>query len=202
MILFIEGPRHSGKTFLINQFLESQNDPRLEYYKFYFANHVRDLGLASLDQTPALHYFSLGNIMTIMEMNLREEYKDKVWIFDRAIISAYTWAIMRGRLPKDRSQTEFMNLISSELYKNSKTLLVTVDGQTGDSKRSKDLWDGAHSTDSEQSLMTEFLDLGLKKIADSKRGNSMSLVVNRFDEGSVNAFKMECCNLLGIKPNK
>jgi hypothetical protein len=29
------------------------------------------LGLGSLDATPSLHYFSLGNIMTIMEMNLR-----------------------------------------------------------------------------------------------------------------------------------
>ena len=88
MILFIEGPRHSGKTYLINNFLSVCNDPRIEYYKFYFANHIKMLDLVKLDDSAALHYFSLGNIMTIMEMNLRPEYRDKIWIFDRAILSA------------------------------------------------------------------------------------------------------------------
>ena len=87
MILFIEGPRHSGKTYLINNFLSVCNDPRIEYYKFYFANHIKMLDLVKLDDSAALHYFSLGNIMTIMEMNLRPEYRDKIWIFDRAIFS-------------------------------------------------------------------------------------------------------------------
>jgi predicted AAA+ superfamily ATPase len=90
MILFVEGARHCGKTFLINKFIENCNDPRLEYYKFYFADHIKTLDLVELDSDPSLHYFSLGNIMTIMEMNLRPEYRDKIWIFDRAIISAYT----------------------------------------------------------------------------------------------------------------
>ena len=67
MILFIEGPRHSGKTYLINNFLSVCNDPRIEYYKFYFANHIKMLDLVKLDDSAALHYFSLGNIMTIME---------------------------------------------------------------------------------------------------------------------------------------
>lgn len=202
MILFIEGARHSGKTFLINQFLEKYNDPRIEYYKFYFANHVKMLDLVELDATPALHYFSLGNIMTIMEMNLRPEGKDKIWVFDRAIISAYTWAILRKRLGRSQAELEFLKLISSDLYKNSKTLVVSVAGQTGDSHRIKDTWDGKHSTSEEQQLMASLIEAGLKNLADSDKNNGLSFVFNQFDEASVNSFNQECCKLLGLEPNK
>ena len=120
MILFIEGPRHSGKTYLIERFLEQNTDPRVEYYKFYFANHLKTLELQWQEDQPGLHYFSLGNIMTIMEMNLRPEYKDKIWIFDRAIISAYTWAILRNRLDIPRAKAEYLRLLDSELFTNCK----------------------------------------------------------------------------------
>lgn len=202
MILFVEGARHSGKTFLINQFLEKYDDPRIEYYKFYFANHVKMLDLVELDATPALHYFSLGNIMTIMEMNLRPEYKDKIWIFDRAIISAYTWAILRKRLGRSQAELEFLKLINSDLYRNSKTLVVSVAGQTGDSSRIKDTWDGKHSTTEEQLLMASLIESGLKNLADTDKNNGLSFVFNQFDEASVNSFNRECCKLLGLEPNK
>jgi len=202
MILFVEGARHSGKTFLINQFLEKYDDSRIEYYKFYFANHVKMLDLVELDATPALHYFSLGNIMTIMEMNLRPEYKDKIWIFDRAIISAYTWAILRKRLGRSQAELEFLKLINSDLYKNSKTLVVSVAGQTGDSSRIKDTWDGKHSTTEEQLLMASLIESGLKNLADTDKNNGLSFVFNQFDEASVNSFNQECCKLLGLEPNK
>lgn len=202
MILFVEGARHSGKTFLINQFLEKYDDPRIEYYKFYFANHVKMLDLVELDATPALHYFSLGNIMTIMEMNLRPEYKDKIWIFDRAIISAYTWAILRKRLGRSQAELEFLKLINSDLYKNSKTLVVSVAGQTGDSSRIKDTWDGKHSTLEEQQLMASLIESGLKNLADTDKNNGLSFVFNQFNQDSVDSFNRECCKLLGLEPNK
>ena len=202
MILFVEGARHSGKTFLINQFLEKYDDPRIEYYKFYFANHVKMLDLVELDATPALHYFSLGNIMTIMEMNLRPEYKDKIWIFDRAIISAYTWAILRKRLGRSQAELEFLKLINSDLYRNSKTLVVSVAGQTGDSSRIKDTWDGKHSTPEEQLLMASLIESGLKNLADTDKNNGLSFVFNQLDDASVNSFNRECCKLLGLEPNK
>lgn len=202
MILFVEGARHSGKTFLINQFIEQQNDPRIEYYKFYFANHVKSLDLVSLDATPALHYFSLGNIMTIMEMNLRPEYQDKIWIFDRAIISAYTWAILRKRLGRDQAELEFLKLVSSDLYRNSKTLVVSVGGQTGDSTRVKDTWDAMHSTIEEQQLMAKLIESGLKDLSNREKNNGLSFVFNDFNQSSVDSFNSECRRLLGIEPDK
>jgi hypothetical protein len=202
MILFIHGPRHSGKTLLINEFLKSCNDPRVEYYKFYFANHIKNLGLQSLDSDKALHYFSLGNIMTILEMNQRKEYKDKIWLFDRALISAYTWAILRGRLSEEESQNEFKNLIGSELFSNCKTLVIGATGQTGDSSRIKDIWDGFHSTAQEQSMMAGLIKTSVKDLSDPMRKNECRFMFNQFDDQSVKEFNRSCYELLDIEPNK
>jgi hypothetical protein len=202
MILFVEGPRHCGKTFLINQFIDITNDPRIEYYKFYFADHIKTLDLVGLDGDSSLHYFSLGNIMTIMEMNLRPEYSDKIWIFDRAIISAYTWAILRNRLSRDKAETEFLKLLNTTLYSNSKTLVVGVAGQTGDTNRVKDTWDGVHSTIEEQQLMTQLLEIGRPNLLNPDKNNNLSIVFNNFDESSIIEFNHECRALLGIEPNK
>jgi hypothetical protein len=202
MILFVEGPRGCGKTYLIDQFLEECKDPRLEYYKFYFANHVKWLGLAENDSDPSLHYFSLGNIMTILEMNQRPEYKDKIWIFDRALISAYTWAVLRKRLDLEAASVEYMKVLESELFTNCKTLYVTVDRQTGDSTRVKDTWDGAHSTFQETDCLSHFFGLGFDLIGSRERANDGTIIRNNFDQKSVDLFKSSCYQLLGIKPNK
>lgn len=202
MILFIEGPRGCGKTFLINKFLEECRDPRLEYYKFYFANHIKRLGLAERDSDPSLHYFSLGNIMTILEMNQRPEYKDKIWLFDRALISAYTWAVLRKRLELEAAGTEYMQVLESDLFKNCKTVYVTVDRQTADTTRVKDIWDGAHSTVEETDHLSHFFNLGFDLIGSSSRSNNGAIIRNRFDQASVDLFKATCYGLLGIEPNK
>lgn len=199
MILFVEGPRHSGKTFLIKQFIEQANDDRLEYYKFYFANHIKTLGLTEKDASPEMHYFSLGNIMTIMEMNGREEYRDKIWVFDRAIISAYTWAILRGRLSKIDACTEYQKLLcQSSLYQNCKTLVVSVEGQTDDSQRSKDIWDGVHSTEDELALMNSLIGIGRSELNYRGLGNEIQFVNNRFDQNSITDFNAVASELIGL----
>ena len=188
MIIFIEGPRGSGKTFLINQFFQTCTNPNVKYYKFYFADHVKTLGLNTKDNTSDLHYFSLGNIMTILEMNLLPENKDKVWIFDRAIISAYTWAILRNRLTSGYAQSEYLALLKSDLFKNCKTVLVKVSTDTNDSNREKDLWDGAHSTNEELEQMIQLINIGWSQLTDGVIGNDIASVVNRFDEFSIAKF--------------
>jgi len=202
MILFIEGPRGCGKTYLINEFLKECGDPRLEYYKFYFANHVKMIGLANLDSDPSLHYFSLGNIMTILEMNQRPEYNDKIWIFDRALISAYAWAVLRKRMSLEDAGSEYMKILESDLFRNCKTLYVTVDRQTGDSTRVKDTWDGAHSTVQETDHLSHFFSLGFDLICSSNLANGGTIIRNNFDQESVDIFKASCYQLLGIEPNK
>lgn len=204
MILSIEGPRACGKTYLIENFIKSVNDPRIEYYKFYFADHIKTLGLQNLDNTPALHYFSLGNIMTIMEMNLRPEYQGKIWIFDRSIISAYAWAILRHRLTQVRAREEYKVLLNSDLYRNCKTIVINVNRQTNDN-RGKDIFDGAHSTEEEAHQLKQFIEVGRTLLDYRPWNNELSFITNtfnettqRFNDDSTVAFTAECYRILGI----
>lgn len=208
MILFVEGPRACGKTYLINDFLKEVNPepidnekyplepvfkPAVDYYKFYFADHIKTLGLESLDNTPALHYFSLGNIMTILEMNQYDEYSDKIWVFDRAIISAYVWSVLRGRLTPVRARKEYEILVNSDLYSNCKTIMITteVDRSNEDKAREKDFFDGTHSTEEELHQFGHFLDFGKAQLSDSSKNNALSIIVNRFDQASTDQFIRE-----------
>ena len=140
--------------------------------------------------------------MTILEMNQRPEYKDKIWLFDRALISAYTWAVLRKRLGLEAAGTEYMQVLESDLFKNGKTVYVTVDRQTADTTRVKDIWDGAHSTVEETDHLSHFFNLGFDLIGSSSRSNNGAIIQNRFDQASVDLFKATCYGLLGIEPNK
>lgn len=196
MIIYVEGPRHSGKTYLINEFIKTCKNPNVEYYKFYFGNHIRALGLDQTESSEILHYFSLGNIMTIMEMNLQMQYSNKIWIFDRAIISAYVWAELRSRLNSETATSEYLKLIQSDLFKNSKTILIKVNNQTDDSQRKKDYWDGLHSTIEELQLMDLYITIGDSSLNDTSIGNETFTMINNFDEQSIHQFNSICNYIL------
>jgi hypothetical protein len=196
MILFIEGPRHSGKTFLISEFINWAADPRIEYYKFYFANHVKNLELEHLNRTHALHYYSIGNIMTIMEMNADPRNREKIWVFDRAIISAYTWAVLMGRLTKPDALTEYKKLMAYGLYQNCQTLIINVDGQTEPASRQKDIWDSTRSTQEEFRHMTEFVDAGMPWLRNEDKSNRLIQITNDFTRRSVVQFREACSTLI------
>ena len=206
MILFVEGPRACGKTYLIDNFImrNRTNPPKvieppvIEYYKFYFADHIKTLGLVERESDPILHYFSLGNIMTIMEMNLRPEYKNKVWVFDRAIISAYAWAVLRNRLTIDQAKAEYLALLRSDLFHNCSTIMVTVDHQTSDSNRKKDTFDGAHSTFEELEKLSYFISIGVKELSSIESNNRLDFVPNYFDQESSDHFTNTCFRLLNL----
>jgi hypothetical protein len=100
MILVIEGARHSGKTFLIEKFFEQNKNPKVHYYKFQFAKYIDDLGMRDQETGPGVHYFSIANVLTILELN-QSLLKDKIVIFDRSIFSAYTWSILRKRMEEN-----------------------------------------------------------------------------------------------------
>jgi hypothetical protein len=96
MIIFCEGPRHSGKTHLIDEFFKQNSNPNVIYYKFKFAKYIDDFGMRDQESGAGVHYFSIGNILTILELN-KTLLKDKIVVFDRCIYSAYVWSIYRNR---------------------------------------------------------------------------------------------------------
>lgn len=202
MILFVEGTRACGKTHLTKKFIESIKleypDADIEYYKFYFADHVKTLDLHRTEGTPAMHYFSLGNIMTILEMNKLN--KRKVWVFDRAIVSAYVWAVLQNRLTLVWAKREYEALLKSDLFVNCKTLFVIsgTDRSESDKLRNKDKFGGIHKTDEEFEMFSTFLQYGNLQLDEKSRGNEFEIVTNNYDEDSIATFILAGKKLLCI----
>jgi hypothetical protein len=131
-------------------------------------------------------------------MNQREAYRDKIWIFDRAIISAYAWAILRGRLSHIKAYSEIRRVFGLDLYQNCKTIFVSADGNTLDSTRQKDHWDGAVKTGDETHLMLDLIQSNIYDIADINKGNGFYSIKNEFDQVAINHFIESCNSALGL----
>ena len=188
MIIFIEGTRHSGKTYLLSKLIERHGEELgLFYYKFYLADEYSALVKEWDKSDKGIHYFSMGNIMTILD--LHKKFPEKIFIFDRAHITATAWATIWNRLTPNEAEAELAGLVSRPGYEDCKIVFInTNDKFKQDSDRKKDLWDGLVSSTSEFELMHSLLDSAPKKIYDAELGNSISYFNNNFNEESVDLF--------------
>jgi len=188
MIIFIEGTRHSGKTYLLTKLIERHgNELGLFYYKFYLADEYSSIVKDWKKSDKGIHYFSMGNIMTILD--LHKHFPDKVFIFDRAHITAAAWALMWDRISPQQAQQELAGLISRPGYTSCKTVFIQAnDLHKQDKSREKDLWDGLVSSNQELSTMTRLIDSAPWKIKDSDLNNSFDTFMNDFNDESVDDF--------------
>jgi hypothetical protein len=187
MIIFCEGPRHSGKTHLIDAFLAQNENPDIIYYKFKFAKYIEDFDIQSHETGPGVHYFSIGNILTILELN-KTLFKDKIILFDRCIYSAYVWSIYRNRMDRTLLLNEFEKILNSELYEDCALLHLTRGELVTAEKRNKDYFGNFEDYAKEKQLFDEIIGTFHTQASDSARGNSYITYTNNFDEPSVDDF--------------
>jgi hypothetical protein len=183
MILMIEGARHSGKTFLIDKFFEQNTNPDVHYYKFQFAKYIDDLEMRDHETGPGVHYFSIANVLTILELN-KTLLKDKILVFDRCIFSAYVWSIYRERMGQFRLLEEFRRILISDLYQDVKLLYVERDENIEIIKREKDYFGNFENSDRERELFERIFSEFNPRITNSARNNEFSRMTNHFDEAS------------------
>lgn len=187
MIILIEGHRHSGKTFLMEKFFEENKDPKIHYYKFQFAKYIESLGLRDQEDGPGVHYFSIANVLTILELN-QSILKDQVIVFDRCIFSAYVWSIYRERMDKDRLTNEFRKILNSELWQNCKILYVSRPTEITTEVREKDYFENFENLESEKNLFDKLFSEFIEVITDDKLNNSLIRFKNNFDQLSEERF--------------
>lgn len=197
MIVFIEGPRHSGKTHLLEEFFKQNQDPNVIYYKFKFAKYIDAFGMRDQESGPGVHYFSISNILTILELN-QTLFKDKVIVFDRAIFSAYVWSIYRDRMDRERLMEEFSKILSSELYQNCCLLYVTRGVEISPDKREKDYFGNFEDYSAEKNLFDLVINTNLNQVVNLEKKNLYSFFENGFDEASVTGFREMMLDLVGI----
>lgn len=195
MIIMIEGARHNGKTFLIDKFFEQNQNTNVHYYKFQFAKHIDDLGMRDQETGPGVHYFSIANILTILELN-QTLLKDHILVFDRCIFSAYVWSIYRERMNQFRLLTEFQKILISELYQNSKILYVDRSSNIEIEKREKDYFGNFENADREKELFERIFSEFKNEITDSSRNNEFKRMTNYFDGTSSTLFNEMLTDLI------
>ena len=195
MIIMIEGHRHSGKTYLIDKFFEQNTNPKVHYYKFQFAKHIEDLGIRDQETGPGVHYFSIANVLTILELN-ETLLKDHILVFDRCIFSAYVWSIYRERMGIFRLLREFKKILDSQLYQNSKLLYVERSGDIEIVKREKDSFGNFENSNHEKELFERVFSEFENQISDSSRNNEFSRMTNYFDGTSSTLFNEMLTDLI------
>ena len=187
MIIFIEGPRHTGKTHLMEEFFKQNQNPNVLYYKFAFAKYIEELGMRDQETGPGVHYFSIANVLTILELN-KEILKDKVIVFDRSIFSAYVWSIYRERMDKQRLLNEFEKVLDSDLYQNCALVYLTRKEMETPEKRDKDYFGNFENYDAEKKVFEEVLEMASQYTSDSSKRNFNIMYLNNFDTKSVALF--------------
>lgn len=187
MIVFVEGPRHSGKTFLLNKFFEQNTDPRVEYYKWYLVDWIKQLKLIDREIHSDVHYLSLGNILTILDQ--MKDRNDKIVVFDRALVTAYVWAQLRGRLTPPQCEEEIKQVLAAESYRNCRTVFVDPNPMVVENNmRVKDMWDKVVDFKEEYDLMDRVMLENRKTLDDATKNNRFVRFHNEFDENSVQIF--------------
>lgn len=198
-LILIEGHRHSGKTYLIEQFIEQNKDPRVHYYKFQFAKYIDELGMRDQEAGAGVHYFSIANVLTILELN-QSLMSDKILIFDRCIFSAYVWSIYRERMDVYRLLDEFKKILSSPLYQNVKLVYVNRNDEIEVDKREKDYFGNFENADREKELFERIFSEFMPQITDLSRSNEFQRITNHFDESSSTQFNQLLTDLINSTP--
>lgn len=195
MILIIEGHRHAGKSFLIEKFFEQNENPNVHYYKFQFAKYIEALKMKDQETGPGVHYFSIANVLTILELN-QTLLKNHILVFDRCIFSAYVWSIYRERMGPLRLLDEFKKILMSDLYQNSKVLYVEREDGIEVTRREKDYFGNFENADSEKELFERIFSEFKPQIVDESKNNGFDRMVNRFDEASIAEFNKRLNSLI------
>jgi thymidylate kinase len=194
MIVLCEGPRGAGKSHLVDNFFAQNEDDRFVYYKWNFAAWVESLNIK--EDNKAVHYFSLANILTILEMG-NTTFKDKILILDRSIFSAYVWAIYRKRLLKFDLIKEFNKILSSPIYTSCNLVYVNRDESVTEHNRGKkDIFDKYENYRLEKQQFDELFAIFNCEINRQERENSTVIFNNRFDIKSQSEFNKLLNNLV------
>jgi thymidylate kinase len=166
------------------------------YYKFKFAKYIDELGMRDQEDGPGVHYFSISNILTILELN-RTLFKDKVIVFDRSIYSAYVWSIYRRRMKKDRLMREFRKVLESDLYQDCVLFYLTRGVDIKEEKREKDYFGNFEDYEAEKKTFDEVIGSNADVVTSIKKKNLTCFFENGFNEESETAFNQkiyDCIN--------
>lgn len=176
MVTIIEGPRNTGKTFLLSK-------TNRNVYKFPFASYItesyskqsHDIPFNEMNKYPPIHYFSVGSDLAILELDKQNILSD-VYV-DRNFLSSLVFGIQSGRITYDTALIEGQYIKSK--YDNYKIIYVNRELEIEDN-RNKDDYD-IYKYDETHALYHALIyDLGID--------DKVEYFTNHFDDESIKTF--------------
>tara|TARA_Y100001963_G_C6605052_1_gene364365 strand:- start:22 stop:570 length:549 start_codon:yes stop_codon:yes gene_type:complete len=181
MITMIEGPRNTGKTYLLEQ--SGKKVYKFPYAKWY---DILDLGLDKL----AANAFGMGRL--ILHDLDNNGYLGNI-ITDRSIISPLAWGVIEGRVTRQKSQELLMQMLENGII-NVDNNIIYVTGENESSRDRNDHWDSSDY---------EIEDEMYYHIMETLEYYGMNVIrfENKFDKLSTVAFKkvLEKCTQTQVK---
>lgn len=168
MVTIFEGPRNSGKTFLVDKYSKLKGIP---VFKFDFTDWFNLLKLP--DNQERTHDFALGKEIMLHQLNRDGFLGD--FILDRGILTVLAWGVLSNRISKNKALDQLSLIDKEGLFKNCRIIYVTGINP-GTRKRNKDNWDFRDGQNEEKELM-DFL----VQILENYYGVSVERIENTFD---------------------
>lgn len=169
-LLIVEGPRKSGKSYLISK----QN--ALPVFKFDFNSNFThwDFDKNGTD----IHWFGLGKEIMLHELDISGKLPKM--LIDRGILTNSVWGVFQKRVSIEHAKADLLKFHERGLFEHTEILLV--DGVYKEI-REKDIWDkDDNRRDEEYSLFQSF------SLFLSNLGVTVNTFHNNFNEESINQF--------------
>ena len=127
-LLLVEGPRKSGKSYLISK------QDTLPVYKFPFNENFSEWGFDK--NGTSIHWFGLGKEIMLHELDVAG-FIPKMLV-DRGILTNSVWGVFQKRISKEQAKSDLIKFYNRGLFEH--TEIILVEGLFNE-VRKKDIWD-------------------------------------------------------------
>ncbi len=176
-LLIVEGPRKSGKSYLISQ------QDSLPVFKF---NFNENFAYWNFDKNGKdVHWFGLGKEVMLHELN-NAGFIPKM-IVDRGILTNSVWGVFQKRITEEQAKKDLVNFYKRGLFNGVSILLIEGNYKKD---RVKDIWDQDDATQDEERRLFSSFSLLLRDL-----GVEVNVFHNNMDLDSVIRFKTKISEL-------
>jgi hypothetical protein len=176
-LLIVEGPRKSGKSYLISQ------QDSLPVFKF---NFNENFAYWNFDKNGKdVHWFGLGKEVMLHELN-NAGFIPKM-IVDRGILTNSVWGVFQRRITEEQAKKDLVNFYKRGLFNDVSILLIEGNYKKD---RVKDIWDQDDARQDEERRLFSSFSLLLRDL-----GVEVNVFHNNMDLDSVIRFKTKISEL-------
>ena len=182
-IVFSEGPRNVGKTFLINKFLETHSN--YQYFKFPFAQTYQECqNIFGEDLEKTMLGLTIGRDLTEMAF-FKEQLLNTNLIIDRGILSTIVYGIIEKRWTEEQAKL----FINSSLIPWDKLSVIFIQGINPEHRIKDEKWDKLLYKDQSETFIKTINQLG------EQWGFTVKGFYNNFDVESIKRFQFKIENI-------